>query len=160
MGDAAHAIVPFFGQGMNAGFEDCRVFGEMIPDADSNCDWADLFTRFSRERKPHADAIATMALENFVEMRDKVGDPNFLLKKNVEQRLSDEFPDLYRSRYRLVSFTNTPYNTALEIGKVQEEILSELCFGATKAEEIDIKKAYDLISDKLSLAMSQAVEYS
>src|SRR5260221_12511374 len=84
IGDAAHAIVPFYGQGMNAGFEDCRVLNQLL---DHTNDWPGLFNEFQKLRKPDTDAIAQLALDNFIEMRDLVGDPKFLLRKKIEAKL-------------------------------------------------------------------------
>ncbi|MBM4317087.1 MAG: FAD-dependent monooxygenase [Deltaproteobacteria bacterium] len=153
LGDAAHAIVPFFGQGMNCGFEDVAVFWELLENEMSlnkDINWEKLFSRFSSLRKPNADAIADLAVENFVEMRDKVGDPKFLLAKEVEKILEKEFPEDYTSRYRLVSFRRVPYRVALEAGVLQDKILTELCSGIKKPEEVDLNKAKSLIQKELA----------
>src|SRR5690606_39167773 len=115
-GDAAHAIVPFFGQGMNAAFEDVRILAEML---ERDRDTRAVLPAFTAARKPHADAIADMALENFIEMRDKVGRPDFLYHKPVEQALHALKPDPRRATplYYLVSFTNTPYADARRQGR-------------------------------------------
>ncbi|MBI3555042.1 MAG: FAD-dependent monooxygenase, partial [Deltaproteobacteria bacterium] len=124
MGDAAHAIVPFFGQGMNCGFEDCSVLNGQIDRHDT---WASLFGEVTRLRKSNADAIADMAVENFIEMRDKVGNQQFLLEKNVEKLLQTRFAGEYVSRYSLVTFSRVPYRLAYDAGVIQAEILGELC---------------------------------
>jgi kynurenine 3-monooxygenase len=151
LGDAAHAIVPFFGQGMNCGFEDCFAldegFGRMLEGADT---WEGLFTRFSRDRKPNSDAIADMAVENFVEMRDLVADPRFLLERAVERVLAREFPQYYVPRYSLVTFSRVPYRKAYELGKVQAGILSELCEGLGSADELDLNRARVLVEQRLA----------
>jgi len=147
MGDAAHAIVPFFGQGMNCGFEDCAVFDGLL---ENQASWAEAFQSFFRARKANADAIADMAVENFIEMRDKVGTPRFLLEKGVEQILQKHFPSDYISRYRLVTFSATSYEVALKAGVIQTEILGELCQGIEKPENVDIARAERLIRSKLS----------
>ena len=113
LGDAAHAIVPFYGQGMNAGFESCI---ELIHLMDKHSDWMDVFRGFENTRKKNTDAIASLALQNFVEMRDHVGDSHFLLKKEISHWLERQFPEQYLSQYTLVSFSNTPYSTALNLG--------------------------------------------
>lgn len=123
IGDAAHAIVPFFGQGMNAGFEDCRIFDELMEAHES---WETLFHEFQRLRKPNADAIAELALNNFIEMRDLVADPHFLKKKQIEKRISQLYPDTFVSAYGMVSFTNMPYSEALAKGKKQNDVLEQL----------------------------------
>jgi len=146
MGDAAHAIVPFFGQGMNCGFEDVSEFSRMIEDSKN---WESLFSSFSASRKPNSDAIADMAVENFLEMRDKVGDAAFLLEKEVEKVLQRKFPGKYVSRYSLVSFSQAPYREALLRGELNARILSELCAGISVASEVDLKKAEKLINASL-----------
>jgi kynurenine 3-monooxygenase len=147
MGDAAHAIVPFFGQGMNCGFEDCTVLGECL---DRGKDWKSIFAEFSWLRKPNADAIADMAVENFIEMRDKVADPRFQLEKAVEKILEAKYPDEYVSRYRLVTFSRVPYRLALEAGIVENGILAELCEGLKKPEDVDQELALRLIRERLA----------
>lgn len=114
VGDASHAIVPFYGQGINAGFEDCRVLDEML-EAHAG-DFATVFPAFSASRKPNADAIADLALDNFVEMRDRVADPAFLARKKIEHALHGIDPERYTPLYNMVSFTNTPYAEARETG--------------------------------------------
>ena len=123
IGDASHGIVPFFGQGMNAGFEDCRVLDELM---NEHADWSTLFEAFQRSRKPNADAIAEMALNNFIEMRDLVADPHFLKKKKIEKRIAELFPDSFVSAYGMVSFTNLPYSEALQRGREQDRLLEKL----------------------------------
>jgi kynurenine 3-monooxygenase len=174
MGDAAHAIVPFFGQGMNCGFEDVTVLEEHMIKYTTNggslylekrgqrgderprrqkegsSGWETVFRDFSTERKVNTDAIADMAVENFIEMRDKVGNPRFLLEKAVEKRLQNEFPGEYVSRYGLVTFTNVPYSFALEAGLITDEILKELCRNIERADEVDLKQAQKLVSSKLA----------
>ena len=147
LGDAAHAIVPFFGQGMNCGFEDCALLDDFI-DANPTTWHRDLGT-YATNRKPDADAIADMAVANFVEMRDKVGDPNFLLEKAIEKRLLNEFPGRFTSRYALVSFSRVPYRFAQEVGFVADTILEELRRGVSRADEVDLATASTLITQKL-----------
>ncbi|MBY0356761.1 MAG: FAD-dependent monooxygenase [Candidatus Obscuribacterales bacterium] len=151
LGDAAHGIVPFFGQGMNCGFEDCSVLSRFIDGMEdlSESSWAKMFAAYGKERKVNADAIADMAVENFVEMRDKVADPKFLLEKEVEKILQKEFPGRYVSRYALVTFNNVPYKLALDAGIVENEILSKLCKGINKADEVDLSLAERLIDESL-----------
>ena len=142
LGDAAHAIVPFYGQGMNAGFESCI---ELIHLMDKHSDWMDVFRGFENTRKKNTDAIASLALQNFVEMRDHVGDSHFLLKKEISHWLERQFPEQYLSQYTLVSFSNTPYSTALNLGPLQDKLLSALAEGVTKADQIDPAKAKQLL---------------
>jgi kynurenine 3-monooxygenase len=126
IGDAAHAIVPFFGQGMNAGFEDVTLLAGMLTG-----DWARDFARFGEARKPDTDAIADLAVENFVEMRDKVADPQFLRMREIEHEIQERMPGRYLTRYQLVTFTRVPYRVALQAGGIQSRILSELAREAT-----------------------------
>lgn len=111
LGDSAHAIVPFYGQGMNAGFEDCTILDAMYEQY--NGDWSRMIPDFARQRKPDGDAIAELALRNFIEMRDLVGDPRFLLRKKIAAHLHEKHPQFVPS-YTLVTFTNTPYHQALQ----------------------------------------------
>jgi kynurenine 3-monooxygenase len=123
MGDAAHAIVPFYGQGMNASFEDVLVFDNMI---DLNNEWEDAFNRFSEVRKADADAIADLALDNFVEMRDSVANPNFQLKRQIEMRLEAAYSKKkYQSKYSLVTFPHkkVSYHNAMLRGRAQDKAI-------------------------------------
>ena len=147
IGDAAHAIVPFFGQGMNAGFEDCTVLMEILDQ--TGPDWARAFAALGERRKPDADAIADLAVENFVEMRDKVADPEFVLWKAVEAELQRRFPGEYVSRYQLVTFTRVPYRVAQEAGRLQLDLLRDLTRTARRAEDVDYSRAHDLIQRNL-----------
>lgn len=147
IGDAAHAIVPFFGQGLNCGLEDCAVLNGLLDEIE---DRATLFSTFDRLRKPNADAIADMALDNFIEMRDRVGDPRFILKKQVERRIEQAMPHLYRSRYATVMYSDNPYRVALEAGKIQQDIFETLLLGVNSAEEVDMTRAEALIRRDLS----------
>jgi kynurenine 3-monooxygenase len=146
LGDAAHAIVPFFGQGMNCGFEDCVALDACLG---RHTRWEDAFVEFFRLRKPNADAIADMAVENFVEMRDKTADPRFLLEKAVEKELLKAFPGEFLSRYTLVSFSLVPYRLAYEVGAIAGGIVSELSEGLTRAEDVDLDRARTLIRERL-----------
>ncbi|NUO82569.1 FAD-dependent monooxygenase, partial [candidate division KSB1 bacterium] len=143
MGDAAHAIVPFFGQGVNCCFEDCTYFNECLERHGAN--WQNLFDEFESLRKPNTDAIAELALENFIEMRDRVADPKFLLKKKVEQALEQRFPEIFVPKYSLVTFRRGPYSEALERGKVQDHILEELCRSIDRVEEANWEEAEHLL---------------
>lgn len=124
IGDAAHAIVPFYGQGMNAGFEDCFVLGQLVQQEKG--DWTKVFGEFERLRKPDADAIAELALRNFVEMRDLVADPLFLLRKKIEQRIQTQFPDRWMPLYSMVTFSSLRYSEALHLGKAQDRVLQKI----------------------------------
>ncbi|MFT5997562.1 MAG: kynurenine 3-monooxygenase [Neolewinella sp.] len=125
MGDASHAIVPFYGQGMNASLEDVRVFDELLDELGDN--WEILFKAFEESRKENADAIAALAIDNFYEMRDAVDDVAFKRKRKIEMQLEQQFPDYY-SKYALVTFRgDISYQEAKSRGRRQDEILLKLC---------------------------------
>jgi len=125
IGDAAHAIVPFYGQGMNAGFEDCHVLNQLLNQfAD---DWDQVLPSFQELRKPNADAIAKLALDNFVEMRDLVNDADFILRKKIESKLNEMFPEKWIPLYSMVTFhENIPYSVAYETGQKQKRIMEDV----------------------------------
>ena len=147
LGDAAHAIVPFFGQGVNCAFESCAYLAECI-DKHGN-DWPKVFTEFENLRKVNADAIAELALENFVEMRDHVADPKFLFKKKVEQALQQKYPAIFTPKYSMVTFHRLPYSVALSRGKIQDRILAELCGSIDRIEDLSWEKAEAMIKNEL-----------
>ncbi len=125
IGDAAHAVVPFFGQGMNCGFEDCVELESLIDRYQE--DWSNIFPTFQQSRKPNADAIAQMALNNFLEMRDLVADPHFLLKKKIEKKLSALLPGHFIPAYTMVTFSpEIPYSEAFRKMQQQDALLEEL----------------------------------
>ncbi len=125
VGDAAHAIVPFFGQGMNCGFEDCAVLMQILDE--TNDDWDRALPLYSQRRKENGDAIATLALENFVEMREKVADPVFVYRKKVEAALARAFPDDVTPSYTMVTFRpDLTYAQALAKSRAQDRILDRL----------------------------------
>jgi kynurenine 3-monooxygenase len=148
LGDAAHAIVPFFGQGMNCAFEDCSVFLELLDRLGP--DWPKLFQEFERARKINTDAIADLALENFVEMRDRVADPRFLFRKKVELALEAKYPRHFVPKYAMVTFHRFPYSVALSRGKIQDRLLAELCDPIARIEDLDWKRADHLIHRDLA----------
>ena len=148
LGDAAHAIVPFFGQGINCGFEDCSVLLEL---ADRHTDdWERIFREFEKARKINTDAIADMAVENFVEMRDRVADPRFLLRKKAELALEAKYPRRFVPKYAMVTFHRVPYATALSRGQVQDRILNELCASIESVDKVDWLRADSLIRSELT----------
>lgn len=125
IGDAAHGVVPFYGQGMNAGFEDCSVLNRLLDNHQDN--WAAVLPEFQRVRKADTDAIAQLALDNFVEMRDLVGDPEFLLRKKIEARLHELYPEQWIPLYSMVTFHDEiRYSEALRIGTRQKQIMDNV----------------------------------
>jgi kynurenine 3-monooxygenase len=124
MGDASHAIVPFYGQGMNAGFEDCTVFEKIFAANDAN--WGATFKEFSKKRKPDADAICELALRNYIEMRDLTADPQFVLQKKIEKHFSKRHPELWTPLYEQVTFSHVPYSEALKAGEAQDAIMKRV----------------------------------
>lgn len=124
IGDAAHALVPFYGQGMNCGFEDCTVLNSLMKKHKD--DWSKILPEFERSRKPNADAIADLAVMNFFEMRDKVGQPEFLLRKKIEAHIHKKHPKQWLPLYSQVTFSHIPYSEALKSGLKQEKIMDEV----------------------------------
>ncbi len=145
MGDAAHAIVPFYGQGMNAAFEDVTVFSEVLDEKHSS--WEDVFLAFQERRHPSALAIADLAIDNFYEMRDHVADEAFIKKRKLEMQLEQEFPDYY-SKYSLVTFKeDLPYEDAKALGRKQDAFLLDLC----RSEEVDLKDTHKIFAQLKNL---------
>jgi len=124
IGDAAHAIVPFYGQGMNAGFEDCTILSGLL--SKHGEDWDTILKEYEIKRKPNGDAVAQLALTNFTEMRDKVADPMFLERKKIEKELGKRYPEQFVSVYEMVSFSHTPYNTAIQCIQAQDQLLQRI----------------------------------
>jgi len=149
LGDAAHAIVPFHGQGMNAAFEDCSALDRCLDGPDRT--WSDVFAEFERRRRPDTDAIADMALENYVEMRSTVREPKFQLKKDLAFRLEERHPRVFIPRYSMVMFHTLPYAEAQRRGAIQEEILDELTRNAATVGDVDLARADRLIAERLGV---------
>lgn len=124
MGDAAHATVPFYGQGMNGGFEDCTVMWRLMQE--HNEDWEKVFDAYSKERKPDGDALQDLSLYNYYVMRDFVADPKFLLRKKIEAKFSKLYPDMWMPLYSQVTFSEIRYSEAHANGKRQEKIMDEI----------------------------------
>ena len=152
IGDAAHAVVPFHGQGMNCAFEDCAELADLLCD---ECDLAPAFAEFYRRRKDNADAIAAMAVENYYEMRDHVARADYQWAKQIEAALARRFPQRFLSRYAQVSFTRLPYAEARHRGAIQSEIIQQLA-QASSLEEIDWQLAEQLIAQRLQPLPSHA----
>jgi kynurenine 3-monooxygenase len=121
VGDSAHAVVPFYGQGMNAGFEDIYVLNEICKKYGD--DWEAIFQEYQKERKPNADAIAELSYRNFIEMSSKTADPKFLLQKKIEKHFAKLHPNKWIPAYSRVTFSDQPYAEALALGDAQEEIM-------------------------------------
>lgn len=148
LGDSAHAIVPFFGQGINCGFEDVSVLMELL-DRHGPA-WGCVFEEFETLRRANTNAIADLALENFIEMRDRVGDPRFLFRKKVEFSLQAKYPERFVPKYSMVTFLRVPYSTALQRGQVQDRILTDLSEHIDRIEDIDWDHAERLIRSQLT----------
>ncbi len=147
LGDAAHAMVPFHGQGMNCAFEDCVALDRHIAEAP---DFETAFAGFEAERRPNAEAIQAMALENYIEMRDRVDDADFLLQRALERVLAERHPGVFVPRYSMVSFLRVPYATAFERGKVQRQILVESTRGCAGLDDVDLVAADARVRERLA----------
>ena len=124
IGDAAHATVPFYGQGMNAGFEDCRILDELLDKHGD--DLKSCFAEYSKSRKPNGDGLQDLSMQNFIVMRDNTADPTFLLQKEIEKKFANLYPNKWTPLYSMVSFTNTPYSEAWKIGMKQEKLMRSI----------------------------------
>jgi kynurenine 3-monooxygenase len=148
IGDAAHAVVPFHGQGMNAAFEDCV---ELVRSLDEGlADWQTVFEAYQRRRLDNANAIADMALENYRVMREAVREPRFLLRKQLEHELERRHPGRFVARYSLVMFHRVPYAEAYRRGAVQARLLDRLLEGAETLDDVDFALAARLVEARLT----------
>jgi kynurenine 3-monooxygenase len=144
IGDASHAIVPFYGQGMNTGFEDCTALGDILDSGEK--DWAVIFRKLYEARKDNTDAMADMALQNFVEMRATTADPKFQLKKQVGFELENRYPEKFIPRYSMVMFhPEIPFAEAKRLGDAQEKMLDELCANINDPSQVDWAQAERLL---------------
>ncbi len=155
IGDAAHAIVPFHGQGMNCGFEDCDAIAQLFPEAKasaqfSKSDWQAVFAKVEQQRKVNADAIADMALENYIEMRDSVRQHEFLLQKQFTFQIQQWFPNRFTPRYGMVMFEHRPYSEAYALGKKHKQLLAELSDRYSCASQLN-QDEVKLLLDKYQL---------
>ncbi|MEQ1922427.1 MAG: NAD(P)/FAD-dependent oxidoreductase [Pyrinomonadaceae bacterium] len=152
LGDAAHAVVPFYGQGMNCAFEDVRVLDSLLSEpgaiaTGTKIDWETVYVKYGQLRKTNTDAIADMAEENFYEMRDRVADPVFQRKRELETKLEQTYPD-YFSKYSMVTFReDLPYSIAKEKGNAQDRLLMEICKGVESVADLDINDVKARISE-------------
>lgn len=150
IGDSAHSIVPFHGQGMNCGFEDCFVLNQILDRAEaSGMSRGEINAEFHRLRYANGHAIADMALENYIEMRDSVRDPKFLLKREVGFALERRFPNRFIPRYSMVTFHLIPYAEAQRRGEINNELLDELTRDASDSSEVDWTLAERLVHERL-----------
>lgn len=139
MGDASHAIVPFYGQGMNASFEDVTVFDEILDQYEG--DWAKVFYEFQEVRVENTNAISDLAIDNFTEMQDRVDDEDFMKKRKLEMQLEQQFPDYY-SKYSLVTFKpELSYDLAMKLGRAQDELLLKICTNGD-VEKLSLKEIH------------------
>lgn len=148
LGDASHAIVPFYGQGMNAGFEDCTILQQLMESHGS--DWLAIFQEFQQQRKPNADAMADLAVYNFEEMRDRVADPRFLLQKKIESKISAQYPQHWLPLYSQVTFSHLPYAEAWANGQAQERIMQRVMPRIQSEADYDLPEVQALIAQELA----------
>ncbi|TGD78520.1 FAD-dependent oxidoreductase [Hymenobacter wooponensis] len=148
LGDASHAIVPFYGQGMNAGFEDCTILQGLM--AQYGHDWLTIFREFQRQRKPNADAMADLAVYNFEEMRDRVADPRFLLQKKIESKISAQYPQQWLPLYSQVTFSHLPYAEAWANGQEQERIMQRVMPHIETEADFERPEVQTLIAQELA----------
>ena len=147
LGDAAHAMVPFHGQGMNCAFEDCVALADHL---ERNADRSAAFAAFQAERLPNARAIQQMALENYLEMRDRVDDDDYLLQRALERKLAERHPDRFVPRYAMVTFRRLPYAVAFERGQVQRDLLVDLTRGHASLDTLDWDRVDAVVRERLS----------
>ena len=153
LGDAAHAMVPFHGQGMNCAFEDCVALARQLL---SHNDRADAFAAFEAERKPNAEAIQAMALENYIEMRDRVDDADFLLQRELERALQDRHPGRFVPHYSMVTFMLIPYALAHQRSEIQRRILIDATRGCDSLAQIDWNAVDAAVTQRLSVLVDAA----
>ena len=154
MGDAAHAIVPFYGQGMNASFEDVLVLDQLMDYG--VCPWSELFEQFAKKRKKDADAIADLALDNFHEMKEHTADPIFQRKRAIEVRLEQERPEHYQSKYSMVTFNpELSYHQAMTRGRAQDKAIEQLLRQNKLNESQELDDQLNLIDQRTQNLLSQ-----
>lgn len=153
MGDAAHAIVPFYGQGMNASFEDVTVFDAILGKHEG--DWETIFKVYEKSRKTDTDAIADLAIDNYYEMRDHVANPIFKEKRNLEMALEKKFPNTYFSKYSLVTFNeDIPYGVAMKKGRAQDKAILNMI----AENEINVDDDLNLLLKKVQRETNNILE--
>ncbi len=152
LGDAAHAVVPFHGQGMNCAFEDAIDLAEILDQqtSDNDLNWQEIFSTTEEHRKINGDAIADMAIDNYITMRDSVRDEKFILRNTLAFELENRFPNRFCPRYSMVMFHRLPYAIVQRRGAIQENILRTLAENHTTLDEVDFDLAKELVEGKLS----------
>lgn len=145
IGDAAHGIIPFFGQGMNSAFEDCRILNELLDQYKD--DWARVMPAFYGQRKINTDAVARMSMDNYYEIHSDIRNPKFILQKQVERQLMLRYPESYVSKHVLVMFTNTSYAHALAQGELQAAMLGQICNSITDVRELNWQEVDKVMRD-------------
>ncbi len=151
LGDAAHAIVPFYGQGLNAGFEDCFVLDQLLEES-GNLETA--FERYSKQRKKDADAIADLALHNFIEMRDHVTNALYLRCRAIEKKICAHFPKRYMTQYHMVTFSDCPYHEAQIFGEAQKKFIKELAMRPEIEVDLHSEESTEIILEKTEAFLS------
>lgn len=151
VGDSAHAIVPFYGQGMNAGFEDVFQLDQIIEQLGEG-DWQQIFETYQEKRKPNADAIAELSYRNFMEMSHKTADPKFILRKKIEKKFASIHPELWEPLYSRVTFSNKPYEEALTIGDQQSAIMDKVMSLPNIEVDWDSETVFELLKKEATLA--------
>ncbi len=143
MGDAAHATVPFYGQGMNAGFEDCTEMWRLMQKHNEN--WEAVFKEFETTRKPNGDAVQDLSVHNYIVMRDKVADPLFLLQQKIERRMNELYKENYFPLYSMVSFSDIEYQVAWSKGLAQETMIKKMIADNNITDKTSIEQIDELI---------------
>ena len=146
IGDACHATVPFYGQGMNSGFEDCTVLNDLMIKHKEN--WEAVFKEYNEKRKPDGDALQDLSLDNYCEMRDYVADEGFLLRKKIEAKYTELYPKKWLPLYSQVTFSTIPYHVAYNQGKIQDSIMDEVMNMPNIDEVWDSEEVMNKISEK------------
>jgi kynurenine 3-monooxygenase len=149
IGDAAHSIFPSYGQGANAGFEDCATLSDCMEEYGD--DWTALLTEFERRRRPNTNAIADLCVEHFIELRDLVGTPGFLLRKEIERKINQAYPEKYKDLYSMVTFTCMPYTEALRVDREQRTLVDQLMHMEDIERKLDSPEV-DRVIDSLMAA--------
>ncbi|BCA95960.1 kynurenine 3-monooxygenase [Legionella antarctica] len=160
IGDAAHGVIPFFGQGMNSAFEDCRILDELLERHKD--DWSIVMPVFYEQRKLNTDAVAKMSMDNYHEIHSDIRNSNFILRKQVEHELMVRYSQQYVSKHVLVMFTNTPYAQAMLQGELQENLLDHICYSIDHIKEVNWQEVDKLMNDydkKLANIFEQKIDH-